>query len=64
MIEEGGGSLTKNFAVNVMGPLLLTRLLVPALSAAQPVGNVQVSFVGVCFCWSLFLLEVFLMLHN
>mmetsp|Transcript_56558 Transcript_56558/g.91543 ORF Transcript_56558/g.91543 Transcript_56558/m.91543 type:complete len:302 (-) Transcript_56558:456-1361(-) len=49
MIEEGGGSLTKNFAVNVMGPLLLTRLLVPALSAAQPVGNVQITSGGMPF---------------
>mmetsp|Transcript_87917 Transcript_87917/g.175865 ORF Transcript_87917/g.175865 Transcript_87917/m.175865 type:complete len:321 (+) Transcript_87917:40-1002(+) len=39
----------KNFAVNVIAPLLLTRLLVPALKAASPVGNVLITSGGTPF---------------
>lgn len=36
----------KNFAVNVIAPLLLTRGLVPALKAASPTGKVQLTSGG------------------
>ena len=47
--ETTADNLIKNFAVNVMAPLLLSRLLVPALKAASPVGNVQLTSGGAPF---------------
>jgi NAD(P)-dependent dehydrogenase (short-subunit alcohol dehydrogenase family) len=38
--------IDKNTAVNVIAPLLLTRLLVPALKAATPTGKVQITSGG------------------
>jgi NAD(P)-dependent dehydrogenase (short-subunit alcohol dehydrogenase family) len=46
MVKEGGQTIVKNFSVNVMAPLLLSRLLVPALKKATPVGNVQITSGG------------------
>ena len=36
----------KNFSVNVIAPLLLTRAMVPALKAAMPTGKVQITSGG------------------
>jgi NAD(P)-dependent dehydrogenase (short-subunit alcohol dehydrogenase family) len=44
--EDG---VDKNFAVNVMAPLLLSRALVPALKAAQPTGRIQITSGGMPF---------------
>lgn len=41
--------IDKNTAVNVIAPLLLTRLLVPALKAATPTGKVQITSGGTPF---------------
>jgi len=41
--------VSETFAVNVIAPLLLTRLLVPALKAASPPGNVQITSGGTPF---------------
>jgi len=38
--------IEKDFAVNVLAPILLTRLLVPALKAASPVGRSQITSGG------------------
>lgn len=39
----------KNVAVNVLAPIILTRILVPALTAATPIGKVQITSGG--FPW-------------
>jgi len=41
--EDG---IDKHVAVNVLAPLLLTRILVPTLKAANPVGKVQITSGG------------------
>ncbi|KAJ1478666.1 hypothetical protein T484DRAFT_1904201 [Baffinella frigidus] len=48
-LETTADGVTKNFAVNVIAPLLLSRLLLPALQAASPVGNVQITSGGTPF---------------
>ena len=48
-LETTADGVTKNFAVNVIAPLLLSRLLMPALKAASPVGNVQIASGGTPF---------------
>jgi len=39
-------SIEKDFAVNVVGPIYLSRLLIPALQKASPIGRVQITSGG------------------
>ena len=43
---ESVDGIEKDFAVNVVGPVILSRLLVPALKAATPTGKIQVTSGG------------------
>jgi len=47
--EQTAEGFDKNFAVNVMAPLLLSRALVPALKKATPIGRVQITSGGTPF---------------
>lgn len=48
-MEQAPDGVDKNFAVNVIAPLILTRALVPALKAATPKGRVQITSGGMPF---------------
>jgi short-subunit dehydrogenase involved in D-alanine esterification of teichoic acids len=43
---ESVDGIEEDFAVNVVGPVILSRLLVPALKAATPTGKIQVTSGG------------------
>ena len=45
-LDRTNEGVETNIAVNVIAPLILTRMLVPALRAAEPTGNVQITSGG------------------